>query len=305
MAFLNVSVVKAGLSSERIGIEVTLRSIGRDPALIRGRCSTSAHAISTQFPRRLKDIATDTTDPADFSGYGTQYRLSIGSIPNAFAVVTCSGSATATVGAPGGKSDDGGLTWRKVNQLLWPSGISSLPNDQKIAFDAQGEATSLLLASPRPSVIAVISSARQAFAIAETTPGRNTATISRNWIWTPPRPALLQSGGCSRRFLSFAGVRQRSSCAQTTGVCADRRNQVGNNPSQLRAPRFPLTDLRSSSTKQGRRKPPDPNFEFSRFACIGPTMVAGPGTHCRATCRCTVRHKCRPGLPPLGAPDPS
>ena len=138
MAFLNVSVVKAGLSSEGVQMRLHFAPSAGIPLLF-GLVLTPLAAQSPRSSRGdVKDIATDTTDPTNSSGYGTQYRLSIGSIPNASAVVAFSGSATATVGAPVWKSDDGGLTWRKVNQLLRPSGISSLPNDQKIAFDAQG-----------------------------------------------------------------------------------------------------------------------------------------------------------------------
>jgi hypothetical protein len=85
----------------------------------------------------LVDIATDATDPSNLGD--TEPSIAVNPLnPLEIAVVTFSEGWGPTQMAPVWKSNDGGMTWRKVFQLPQPVAGSTGPGDQKIAFDSAG-----------------------------------------------------------------------------------------------------------------------------------------------------------------------
>src|SRR5712692_5996043 len=88
----------------------------------------------------LVDIATDATDPLNLGD--TEPSIAVNpATPLDIAVVTFSGNwspANPAIMAPVWKSNDGGMTWRKVFQIPRPAPGLSGPGDQKIDFDAAG-----------------------------------------------------------------------------------------------------------------------------------------------------------------------
>jgi CARDB len=86
----------------------------------------------------LVDIATDATDPLNLAD--TEPSIAVNPIdPTKIAVVTFSENWGPNAMAPVWKSDDGGVTWRKVFQIPQPAPGVFGPGDQKIAFDATGK----------------------------------------------------------------------------------------------------------------------------------------------------------------------
>jgi len=85
----------------------------------------------------LVDIATDATDPLNLV-HGAKHRGEPRR-PTKIAVVTFSENWGPNAMAPVWKSDDGGVTWRKVFQIPQPAPGVFGPGDQKIAFDATGK----------------------------------------------------------------------------------------------------------------------------------------------------------------------
>jgi hypothetical protein len=83
------------------------------------------------------DIATDVTDPSNLAD--TEPSIAVNPLNrNQIAIVSFSESWGPTTMAPVWKSDDGGVTWRKVPQIPQPAPGLPGPGDQKIAFDANG-----------------------------------------------------------------------------------------------------------------------------------------------------------------------
>jgi hypothetical protein len=86
----------------------------------------------------LVDIATDATDPLNLAD--TEPSIAVNPVdPTKIAVVTFSENWGPNAMAPVWKSDDGGVTWRKVFQIPQPATGVFGPGDQKIAFDATGK----------------------------------------------------------------------------------------------------------------------------------------------------------------------
>jgi hypothetical protein len=86
----------------------------------------------------LVDIATDATDPRNLAD--TEPSIAVNPVdPTKIAVVTFSENWGPNAMAPVWKSDDGGVTWRKVLQIPQPAPGVFGPGDQKIAFDATGK----------------------------------------------------------------------------------------------------------------------------------------------------------------------
>jgi len=97
--------------------------------------SNKTDAIAT-----LVDIANDATDPLNMAD--TEPSIAVNPTnPLEIAVVAFSGNwgtsaSGAPIGAPVWRSNDGGATWSKVNQIPQPVANSSGPGDQKISFNA-------------------------------------------------------------------------------------------------------------------------------------------------------------------------
>jgi hypothetical protein len=215
----------------------------------------------------LKDITTDATDPTNLAD--TEPSIAVDRFnPQRIAVVAFSGSSTAAVGAPVWKSDDGGLTWRKVNQLPRPAGISSLPNDQKIAFDAQGRLFVAALGITPTNVIRCYIFRQTGVYDANLTPGQAYGD-DQPQLDIDASPTSYLIGRLFSPFLSFAGVRQRSSVAYSSdgGITMTEvgvgDNSVFNNRTTRSAispygPAFIVYKTREGATA-------DPNFEFAHF----------------------------------------
>src|SRR5262249_20747714 len=83
------------------------------------------------------DIATDDTDAMNLED--TEPSIAVNPInPDEIAVVTFSERWGPSAMAPVWKSSDGGTSWRKVFQIPMPRPGLSGPDDQRIAFDANG-----------------------------------------------------------------------------------------------------------------------------------------------------------------------
>lgn len=82
------------------------------------------------------DIATDATDPNNLDD--SEPSIAVNPVSGQISVVSFSETWGPSSRAPVWKSDDGGLTWRKVFQIPQPAPGLSGPADQKIAYDASG-----------------------------------------------------------------------------------------------------------------------------------------------------------------------
>ena len=98
----------------------------------------SATAAGADLTAAIVDIATDATDPGNLAD--TEPSIAVNPVnPNEIAVVSFSKSWGPDQMAPVWKSDDAGMTWRKVFQIPQPAPGLAGPGDQKIAFDAAGK----------------------------------------------------------------------------------------------------------------------------------------------------------------------
>jgi hypothetical protein len=88
----------------------------------------------------IVNIATDSTDPQNLAD--TEPSIAVNPLnPQHIAVVSFFepwDQNDPAVMAPVWKSDDGGMTWRKVRQIPRPSPGLRGPGDQKIAFNSEG-----------------------------------------------------------------------------------------------------------------------------------------------------------------------
>jgi len=85
----------------------------------------------------LVDIATDDTDPMNLDD--SEPSIAVNPInPDEIAVVAFSERWSSSARAPVWKSSDGGASWRKVFQIPIPRAGLIGPDDQRIAFDANG-----------------------------------------------------------------------------------------------------------------------------------------------------------------------
>jgi hypothetical protein len=95
---------------------------------------------SDQPTATLRDIATDASDPLNLAD--TEPSIAVNPANSRqIAIVTFSENwdpNNPAVMAPVWKSDDGGMTWRKVRQIPRPAAGLFGPGDQKITFDASG-----------------------------------------------------------------------------------------------------------------------------------------------------------------------
>jgi len=92
-------------------------------------------AIDAQV--RQVNVATDATDPNNLGD--TEPSIAVNPVNHQqIAIVSFSEGWVGSQMAPVWKSDDGGLTWRKVSQIPRPLTGLAGPGDQKIAFDANG-----------------------------------------------------------------------------------------------------------------------------------------------------------------------
>jgi len=86
---------------------------------------------------RQVNVATDATDPSNLGD--TEPSIAVNPRnPQEVVIVAFSEKWSATQMAPVWKSDDGGLTWRKVRQIPQPQAGLAGPGDQKVAFDSNG-----------------------------------------------------------------------------------------------------------------------------------------------------------------------
>src|SRR5258705_13687630 len=86
----------------------------------------------------LVDIATDATDPLNLAD--TEPSIAVNPIdPMKIAVVSFSENWGPNAMAPVWKSDNGGVTWRKVFQIPQPARGEFGPGDHKTAFGASGK----------------------------------------------------------------------------------------------------------------------------------------------------------------------
>jgi hypothetical protein len=94
-------------------------------------------AASPAVATTIVDIATDAIDPFDLAD--TEPSIAVNPLDDRqIAIVSFSESWGPGVMAPVWKSDDGGRSWRKVQQIPQPDPGLAGPGDQKVAFDANG-----------------------------------------------------------------------------------------------------------------------------------------------------------------------
>lgn len=101
-------------------------------------CFLSALSLGVPGCVYMTDIATDTLDPTNLADAEPSIAVNPTNTREV-AIVAFSENWTATQGAPIWKSDDRGLTWRKVRQIVRPAVGQAGPRDQKIDFDANGK----------------------------------------------------------------------------------------------------------------------------------------------------------------------
>ncbi len=96
-------------------------------------------AIGTVIDAQVRQVnmGTDANDPGNLDDSEPSIAVNPRNHQQ-IAVVAFSEAWIGTQAAPVWKSDDGGLTWRKVMQIPRPMAGLAGPNDQKIAFDSTG-----------------------------------------------------------------------------------------------------------------------------------------------------------------------
>jgi hypothetical protein len=178
-------------------------------------------AIDAQV--RQVNVATNATDPNDLGD--TEPSIAVNPLNHQqIAIVTFSERWVGTQNAPVWKSDDGGLTWRKVMQIPRPVAGITGPGDQKIAFDANGR----LHIAELGRNMGVL----QAFIFRQT--GAADAALTAGAAYGDDQPMLdidvAAAGPCAGRlysaFLNFGVALERSSAAHSVNAGA-AMNAVG------------------------------------------------------------------------------
>jgi CARDB len=246
----------------------------------------SLSLINPALSATLVDIATDVTDPSNLAD--TEPSIAVDPTdPLKIAVVSFSGnwgiSVTGTpIMAPVWKSNDGGLTWRKVPQIPQPKPGLSGPGDQKIAFDADGK---LYIAE-------LGFSPAQDFVFRQTV-GPD-APFTPGAAFGDDQPHLdvdkAAGGGCLNRlyspWLNFGVARERSTISNSTNQGMTLSDvAVGDNTSfPNRTTRIALaSDGKAYAVYKTREGAAGANFESAHFRvarsdnCGGSWDGLGPG----------------------------
>lgn len=216
----------------------TLREFSQTAARIAlaGAIATmSAHAAT------LVDIATDATDPLHLED--SEPSIAVNPVdPQQIAVVSFSENWGPNAMAPVWKSNDGGVTWRKVFQIPQPQPGLSGPGDQKIAFNSAGLLFIAELGSPP----------RRNFVFRQT--GAADAPLTVGAAYGDDQPHLdvdRAAGPCPNRlyspWLNFGVANPRSSVSNSaTGGALMANVGAGNNGA------FPNRTTRIAIAPDGR-----------------------------------------------------
>jgi hypothetical protein len=111
-----------------------------------GRCFVAAGLLlaaagAASAATTLVDIATETTDPSNLAD--TEPSIAVNPVdPAQIAVVAFSGNWAPGVMAPVWKSNDGGVTWRKVFQIPQPApGLAARATRKSLSMPQAGSSS--------------------------------------------------------------------------------------------------------------------------------------------------------------------
>lgn len=205
-----------------------------------------AIAVGTVIDAQVRQVnmGTDANDPGNLDD--SEPSIAVNPLNHQqIAVVAFSEGWIGTQNAPVWKSDDGGLTWRKVMQIPRPLPGLAGPGDQKIAFDSNGRLHVAELGSGMGG--------RQNFIFRQT--GAADAVLTAGASFGDDQPHLdidvRTSGTCAGRlyspFLNFGVANARSTVSNSANAGAAMATVgAGDNSA------FPNRTSRSAIARNGR-----------------------------------------------------